>query len=233
MLGLQIEAQPFNYILHYSKRRSLAIQIKAGEVIVRAPIALARVEIEAFLQQKQPWILDKIQASQSLTAPSWLEQNRLPLFEQIVRLELQRTNRSGVLQQQDTLLVNISTRVTAARIEIVKHQLITDWYKQQASVWFKNRVKYWQQRVKVEASDIVIGGWKTKWGYCRADGRLGFNWRLLMAPTWVADYVVVHEVCHLRHLNHSAEFWHLAAKHCADLEQAKLWLKQHQHQLTL
>lgn len=233
MSGLQINAQQFNYTLYYSKRRSLAVQIKAGEVIVRAPVALAKHKIEAFLLQKQLWILDKIQSSQLSSAPHWLAENRLPFFEQILPLVIERESRSHVRQNQDKLIVSISTRIQATRIELIKKQLIIDWYKQQAMAWFSNRVDYWQQRIKVQSAEIVIGGWKTKWGYCRADGRLGFNWRLLMAPAWVADYVVVHEVCHLRHLNHSAEFWQLVALHCSEMAQAKQWLKQHQHQLTL
>ncbi|CAM3867763.1 M48 family metallopeptidase [Rheinheimera salexigens] len=233
MSGLQVKAQPFNYILYYSKRRSLAIQIKAGEVVVRAPLAYAMAKIEAFLQHKQHWILEKIQTTQLLAAPKWLEECRLPLFEQVLPFEVQRAKRSYILQQQDKLVLNISSRVQMARVDIIKQQLITDWYKQQAQIWFNSRVAYWQRQLQVKSTEIVIGGWLSKWGYCRADGRLGFNWRLMMAPAWVADYVVVHEVCHLKHLNHSAAFWQLVAKHCADVSAAKQWLKQYQHHLSL
>ena len=233
MSELQINAELYNYALHYSKRRSLAIQVKAGKVIVRAPLTLPKTEIIDFLQQKQQWILKKIQDTSKLTAPCWLAEERIPLFELILSLEIQRGQQSSVQQLQDKLLLTISTRVSPERLDLVKQQLVTSWYKQQALDWFTCRVQYWQDIIKVQAAEIVIGSWSSKWGYCRSDGRLGFNWRLLMAPAWIADYVALHEVCHLRYLNHSAQYWQLVSKHCASIAQAKQWLKDNQHTLII
>lgn len=233
MSGLQINAELYNYTLHYSKRRSLAIQVKAGKVIVRAPLTLPKTKITDFLQQKQQWILNKIQSTARLTTPCWLAEKRIPLFETILQLDIQQGRKSSVQQHQDRLIVTISSRVNSERVNLVQQQLIINWYKQQALDWFTIRVQYWQQLLKVQATEIIIGGWSSKWGYCRSDGRLGFNWRLLMAPTWVADYVALHEVCHLRYLNHSSQYWQLVRKHCADIEQAKQWLKDNQHKLVI
>ncbi|MGI5309479.1 M48 family metallopeptidase [Rheinheimera sp. WS51] len=233
MSGLLLQAGAFDYELYYSKRRSLAIQIKSGKVIVRAPLSLTQCEIEALLQNKQRWILEKLQLSAAQTSPNWLEQKRLPLFEQRLQLEVQRAKHSQIRRQQDKLVLSISSRVKPERVHLMQQKLVTDWYKQEALSWFTVRVQHWQALINVKSNSIIIGCWSSKWGYCRSDGRLGFNWRLLMAPSWVADYVVVHEVCHLKHMNHSTDFWSLVAAYCEHVSAAKQWLKQHQHKLTL
>lgn len=87
--------------------------------------------------------------------------------------------------------------------------------------------------IGVQPTAIIVKTYKARWGSCYSDGRISFNWKLIMAATWVIDYVVVHELCHLIHHNHSANFWRLVEQYYPSYKQAKEWLKQNGQLLKL
>ena len=79
---------------------------------------------------------------------------------------------------------------------------------------------------------VTIRGQKGRWGSCSSRGALSLNWKLISAPAFVLDYVVIHELAHLAHMNHSAAFWRLVAAHCPDYKRARRWLDDHQIELN-
>jgi predicted metal-dependent hydrolase len=102
--------------------------------------------------------------------------------------------------------------------------------------WYRSRARAAvTEALHRESARLGIDGWRrvriadqrTRWGSCSARGTLSFSWRLVMAPSEVLDYVVVHELCHIRHLDHSRAFWQLVAEACPDHAQAKAWLRLH------
>ncbi len=234
MSALVVENESFSYSVHYSaRRRSVALQIKQGQLTVRAPLGYGLADVKTLVEQKQLWILKHLQQSAVQLKPDWLALQQVPLLGTMLTLELHRAVKSSVDLCKDRLIVTVSCRTQANSYNNRVLVLLQQWYKTQAEVWFAQRVSYWQNRMQLKAADLVIGSWRTKWGYCKNTAQLGFNWRLLMAPAWVADYVVVHELAHLKHLNHSPRFWQLVAEHYPQAEQAKIWLRQHQYQLEL
>lgn len=80
---------------------------------------------------------------------------------------------------------------------------------------------------------IAVRDQKTRWGSCSSNGTLSFNWRLMLAPPTILDYVIVHELCHLTHMNHSSEFWECVLKILPDYKERKKWLKEHGHELNI
>lgn len=234
MSALVIESTSFSYQLYYStKRRSVALQIKQGKLTVRAPSGYCLSEIQKLVEKKQLWILKHLQHEARQVKPDWLAIRQVPLLGSMLKLELRRAAKSSVNLCNDTLIVTVSSRTLVDGYERRVLSLLQQWYKAQAIDWFTARLNYWQTAMQLRAGELVIGNWRTKWGYCKNTAQLGFNWRLLMAPAWVADYVVVHEMAHLKHLNHSPRFWQLVALHYPQAEQAKVWLKQNQYQLAL
>lgn len=108
----------------------------------------------------------------------------------------------------------------------LKRQL-QHWYLQQAQHYFAQNVPLWATRIGVQVRTVQIKTYKSRWGSCYSDGRIQFNWKLLQAPAWVVDYVIVHELCHLHHPNHSSVFWALVSHHYPQTKEAKHWLKTH------
>lgn len=106
-------------------------------------------------------------------------------------------------------------------------------YIEAAKDYFPKRAAYFLPITGGIFNRITIRDQKTRWGSCSAKGTLSFNWRLMLAPPAVLDYVVVHELCHLTHMNHSKAFWALVESACPDYRAHRKWLKQHGHELIL
>ena len=106
-------------------------------------------------------------------------------------------------------------------------------YIEAAREYFPKRVAYFLRLTGGSYERITIRDQKTRWGSCSAKGTLSFNWRLMLAPPAVLDYVVVHELCHLTHMDHSAAFWALVEQVCPDYRTHRKWLKDHGQELVL
>lgn len=232
MPALQLTLGELNYSLCYSsKRRSIALQIAKGKLTVRAPVGVSIGDVNAIIRQKYSWITKHLSREPIREMPDWLAKGCVPFHDQLLPLQVQPAASSRVVLEQGVVTVSLSKQVRQPDAKL--KQLLQNWYKQQAGIWFGERVEFWQREMQLVSAAVTIGNWKTKWGYCKSNAELGFNWRLMMAPLWVADYVVVHELAHLRYLNHSEQFWQLVQRYYPRHNDAKLWLKQHQHRLEI
>lgn len=96
-----------------------------------------------------------------------------------------------------------------------------------------SRLSYYKSVIGVAYKDVRIKEQKTRWGSCSSKGNLNFNYRLIMAPLWILDYVVIHELCHLKHMNHSRDFWELVEVNFSKYKEAKQWLKDNGAKLKI
>ena len=111
--------------------------------------------------------------------------------------------------------------------------LVEKFYKQQARDYLTQRAEYWAAQLGVKFNDLRIKNTTSRWGSCSSKGNLNFNWRIMLAPSEVVDYLVIHEVCHLKEMNHSPRFWALVESLDSDFKQHERYLKSHQHRLLL
>ena len=107
------------------------------------------------------------------------------------------------------------------------------WLREYARAEFEKKVRFYADKMQVSVNRIAVKEQKTRWGSCSAKGTLSFNWRLMLAPPAILDYVVVHELCHLTHMNHSAAFWQAVEAVYPDYRSARRWLKEHGQELIL
>ena len=117
---------------------------------------------------------------------------------------------------------------TIKRMEVMDRR-----YRQAAREYFTKRCAHYHQFTGGCYRRITIRDQKTRWGSCSSTGTLSFNYRLMFAPPRVLDYVVVHELCHLTHMNHSREFWNLVSAVMPDYQKYKAWLKEHGQELNI
>ena len=110
---------------------------------------------------------------------------------------------------------------------------LTRRYIDAAKEYFPKRVAYFHEFTGGTYSRITIRDQKTRWGSCSSKGTLSFNWRLMLAPPAILDYVVVHELCHLRHMDHSPAFWQAVGEVFPDYASARKWLRKHGQELVL
>lgn len=227
-------ALPFSYrVIFSTRRRTVALQVKQGKVSVRAPTGCPPEFIERFVAEKQHWVMQHLSDSIAPEPEDWLQQGKVPLFDSWLKLELLRGSRSEVILQSELLSITVSSRVSDSNFYPKARELLQQWYKAQAQNWFELRVREWSQKMALYPTRIKVGQWQSRWGYCNHLREVGFNWRLLLAPAWIADYVVVHELAHLRYMNHSTSFWQLVSQFCDDAEDARQWLKANQHLMRL
>ncbi|MFB3851586.1 MAG: M48 family metallopeptidase [Acidobacteriota bacterium] len=105
-------------------------------------------------------------------------------------------------------------------------EVLSDWLKERALLFFSRRVEYFAGKLGLKFGCICVRDQKTRWGSCSSKGALSFNWRLLFAPPEILDYVVVHEVCHLKYHDHSNRFWHLVSSIFPNYQKSRMWLKE-------
>jgi len=217
-----------DYTLKRSKRRTtVAIKVAQQKLTVYAPFYVPQTEIDAWLKTKQDWVAEQI-AKQSIHA----ERRQLPLanatiklFGQDVPIVFAKGTKS--MWQQDAharLTLSISSRV--------KHQeanylaLLEQFLHEKLESYIEMRVHdYCLQMSEALPTKLKIQHYKRRWGSCNKRRELTFNLHLASAPTWVIDYVVVHELAHLLHMNHSAEFWQRVSQFYPNYKKAEQWLK--------
>ena len=191
-----------DYKLIRSNRKTVAIQLqKDGSVIVRAPKRLAVYRIEAFIKEKQSWIEQhqkRLQEQQRQKESFCLSDRQFPLFGRM--LPMQMTQEKAPCWQQTVVFLPEGDE---QQLKSSAEQL----YRQVARQTLQSKVEHFAPKLGVQPASLRINGAKGRWGSCSGKNRLNFSWRLMLAPEHCIDYVVVHELCHILHHDHSAAFW--------------------------
>jgi predicted metal-dependent hydrolase len=222
------------YQLKFSaRRRSIQLKIQSGQLWVSAPTGCDLQFIQQLIQQKKHWINKHLAQQSQSSEPGWLEQRLIPLFDEKLQLKIVQDAVNQFSLDGDCLWLQLSGRNKAQSQDKWIEKLVTDFYIQQAQHWFEQQVLQQLQRMALQSREVRVCNFKAKWGSCNSSGVLSFNWRLLMAPQWVAQYVVVHELAHLVFMDHSKNFWDLVSQFNSDAAKARLWLKQNQHWMRL
>lgn len=107
------------------------------------------------------------------------------------------------------------------------------YYKNKSKVLIRDRLAYFNDFYNFDFNRVFFRDQKTRWGSCSSERNLNFNWRLVLAPLEILDYVVVHELCHLKQMNHSPKFWQLVSEQIPDYKKRRKWLKENHYLLTL
>ncbi|WP_169337179.1 M48 family metallopeptidase [Arsukibacterium perlucidum] len=231
---LQTTEQPLpDYHIVFSRRRTLAIVVRQGRVTVRAPVGCNTKQIQQLIVAKQLWIRRHLLKQQAqMPVLSW-QQSAQILFEgKLLQVVFCRAGKSEVLLDNDNVIIAVSARVATAKLAAWHDKLLHSWLKAQAEARFPTRLSFWADFMKVNYRELKLGMWQRRWGYCDSFGVIGLNWRLIMAPNWVSDYVMVHELAHLRVMDHSVRFWQTVSQYLPDYPQAQAWLSYNQRQLV-
>lgn len=205
-----------------SKRRTIGLEITAdAKLIVRAPMRVTKKEIDAAIKQKAAWVLQKqeeaLRRREKYPPKRCEEGETFLLFGKPLKL----TYVDGALKvemRRENLIVPSKKRGAAQKV-------ITDWYKTQALETFRERVEYFAKRGGVSYGSIKITGALSRWGSCSGGSRLCFTWRLALAPIEMIDYVVVHEISHIGHPDHSKAFWQRVEQLMPDFEIRCKWFR--------
>jgi predicted metal-dependent hydrolase len=213
-------------IIH-SKRRTIALIVEDnGSITVRAPMRTPVAIIQELVTKHATWV-EKKQAERHAMVPPQSKQyqsgENFPYLGQEYALEVVQDPQKKLVLE-DRFLLAESARENA---ELV----FRNWYRLQARLIIAERVNFFADQYELQYARVRITSARTRWGSCSSKGTLSFSWRLITTPPDVVDYVIIHELAHTVHHNHSKRFWGLVEKILPDYKERRKRLKQYGQQV--
>jgi predicted metal-dependent hydrolase len=224
---------PYTLIRSKKRKRTLSLRIDDnGRVIVHIPYRTPESDVASFLRAKQNWIEKNLQLHSQRNHESGRPRKFVPgdtflYLGDAYPLEIcERSTR------QPLALVHGTFQMDAGSHEKAR-ELFVKWYTGMAKEIITERADHYRRQLKFSPVEVRITGAQSRYGSCSADNRLSFSWRLIMAPYPVIDYVIIHELAHIKHKNHSKRFWGFVEDMVPDYRQHRLWLNENNHHLIL
>lgn len=222
--------------IYSSRRKTVEIAVEApGNVIVSAPDGRTDEELIAVVSRKAEWITKQLYLMKAIRFQPVVRElvngESLLYLGRNYRLDL-RLDES--LKQPSIILDHgiFKIRTPSLVHEYLKPKLIS-WYRKKAMAKILARIEYYAPKLGVKEPEVRIKDQKKRWGSCTSSGILIFNWRCVLAPSPVLDYIVVHELCHLLENSHSKRFWSLLKAILPEYEMRKQWLMENGVKLDL
>jgi len=216
-------------IVRTSRVKSADIKIEDCAVSVVVPRQLPIERIEQILKDKNRWIKEKLSLQQEalpVSSKEYISGEAFPYLGRNYRLKVHH----GAFEPMK--LIRGRLVVSVAYPAMARNALIR-WYKNHAQLRLQEKVKRYAKTMGIKPLEIGIKSFKSRWGSCSSTGHIDFNWKIIMAPHHIVDYVVVHELCHLKQHDHSPKFWKLVERVLPDYAESKEWLKVNERLLVL
>ncbi|MGC9965885.1 MAG: SprT family zinc-dependent metalloprotease [Syntrophobacteraceae bacterium] len=220
----------FDYQIRKSARRkTISITVHPdNRIVVSAPASCSKKNILLFVEKKSDWIHGAIQAN--LQRARQNRQRRFETGEKLLFLgreyilRVDRGSPPDVFLTGGFICVRLASEGAPEPLEVKNHLL--EWYVARALDKVKEKLPHYADWIGVNPHFVTIKSLKSRWGSCSVHGRISLAWNIIMAPEAVLDYLVVHELCHMVHHNHSAHYWDLVASILPDHRQSRKWLRE-------
>jgi predicted metal-dependent hydrolase len=214
------------------RRKTISLHIKEdGRVVIYVPYHTPKGEIEGFIKEKESWVIKKIsekERSIKETEKAFIPGEKFLYLGESYPLEIGDTHYRGLpLKLSFGKFILDKDRLEEAR------DLFIHWYKREAKEKIEGRLHYFSNRLQLFPKGLKITSAKYRWGSCSRDSRLSFSWKIIMAPLSVIDYVLIHELVHIKEKNHSKRFWTYLETILPDYRKHRFWLKENGYRLWL
>jgi len=205
-----------------SKRKTLSLSVdKDGRVTVRAPYSCSDKRIEEFLIENQGWInrqKERIRKnSEAFSDFGVFDNGKFLLLGKVFTIRMSEVSACEIEERV------IYLPKTNPEKELEKT------LKRIALNYFTERTEYFSSLSSLVPSSVKVSSAKTRWGSCSRERRINFSFYLIMCPVDVIDYVIVHELCHIKHMNHSSAFWEEVKKYIPDYREKRKWLRDNRY----
>jgi predicted metal-dependent hydrolase len=215
------------------RRKTLSISVDQHGVSVISPSEIEQEKVESALHNKAPWIIKQLADFEEMNIAaikrSFQSGEKLLYLGRNYRLKVIKTDcpepSFRFYQGRFTAEIPINTSVEQHR-DII-YPLYVEWIKKKAYGFALERIKRFSLKLQKEPKKLIVKDQDQRWGSCTPKGSILLNWRIFLAPVSMIDYVLAHELTHLKHMNHGKEFWDTLAMLLPDYENRKEWLRIH------
>ncbi len=222
---IQLDGQVLSYTLVRRKRRTIGFKVDFDGLTVSAPPREPYTYLDQLISERARWISEKLREMEARRLPErkWQNGERLPLLGDELELYLYRTyTRSEPMHHAGRIYVGVPDTHDAPTVQT----RVANWYRRQAERHFQERVNVLVSMLGVAAPRLKLSNARTTWGMCLPSGEIRLSWRLIKAPPAQIDYVVAHELAHLKHMNHSRAFWATVAQLYPDYQRERKALER-------
>ncbi len=223
-------------VIRTPRRKTASIKVIEGHVQIIVPMDLPQDKIEAVLFKKRLWVREKIRLYEEAMPPKpkeFVNGEAFPYLGKNYKLKFVPDGIGEVKLKGGYLELHIKEGYPESRLNAFIRRQLSSWYKRKAQKRLTDKVKRLSTSLDLEPKSVSVQDFKSRWGSCSADGDISFNWKIIMAPHGIIDYVVAHELCHLIEHNHSPAFWKRVERLIPDYRDCKDWLKENGGQLTV
>ena len=225
--GIRWGTTQIPYLIRRSTRRgtvSVAVE-PSGQVVLTAPAATSVERLDGVVRQKARWIVERVRRGGALTrlAPREFVSGETGLYlGRSYRLRVVEAAQGAPARlDRGWLAVTLERGLGAGERAVAVRAGLIAWYRPRAEAQLRARVARWAGRLHVRPRDLLVRDPQRRWGSCDPSGTLRFSWRIIQAPAALVDYVVAHELVHLRHRGHTADFWATLGRAISDYEAAR------------
>jgi len=218
-------------IIHSSKRNTFLLEVKRdGSLLARVPEGSSVEAIQKAIDSKMRWILKQraeiYKLDISADPKKFVDGEKFLYLGVVYPLSVNGTEGAQLVFDGEKFVLSKEHQPLA-------REVFVEWYREHAQRHILERVQRYSKQYNIPYSNIHITNAEKRWGSCNNKGILRFSWRLAMAPQDIIDYVIIHELMHIRHLNHSRAYWQEVIAVMPDFKQKKRWLYRNGHRLIL
>jgi predicted metal-dependent hydrolase len=232
---IRLQDQPLAYRLRRSRRKTIGLTIRDARLLIQAPTWATRRQIEEVIQEKSRWIRDKLKINQermallALQDSQWRPGGRIPYLGIMIELRLDGSREARFEgdprspQAGSLLFLPLPDGADDGRIQ----ERAQAWLQEQARRDFDVRLQHSLALAGQRIDRWALSAAQGRWGSCTSQRRIRLNWRLIHLPPALIDYVIAHEVAHLKEMNHGPAFWREVERLCPDFKSARDALARH------
>ncbi len=226
-------------VVQRKRQRTMRIRMKSQAIVVSGPSSVSRNRLLRFIKEKQDWIEKSFRRQQDRMER--LESTRKQAHGTLLLRGVRKPIcdfpvpglRKPCLVEYDHAIIYRFNPLTQPdhHTPVPDPDLVSSFFRTLARRELQIRYLYWSERLPFRPSRLSIRNQRTKWGSCSSKGTISLNWRLVKCPAFIIDYIIIHELCHLRHFNHSRAFWSTVKNYFPGIREAKIWIRENSDEI--
>ena len=200
------------------RKKTISIRIDKNKILVNTPSFIKEDYIQVLLERRKEWISKTILKSNKQYKDSFANREAFYLGKKY-KINIKKGLNNEIIVKKDNL------EILYKRKNFNIKKKLEQWYKLRCNLLIEDRLKYYSKKTNLKYNGFSIRSFKTRLGSCDSKKHISFNWKIILMPKQIIDYVVIHELCHIIHFNHSKLFWKEVSNLCPEYKSYKNWIK--------